>query len=139
MLMERREIFGVRRAARFSALALAVFLVAACATKPLVNVENSALSAPGNVTMKQVEKAIYRGAADRGWTVTRLAPGQLEAKIHVRSHMAMVSITHDIETFSITYKKSENLDYDGVRIHNNYNRWILNLRKAILRRTSELN
>lgn len=128
----------MRRTARLSSLVLAVFLVTACATKQLINVENAGLTAPGKVTMQQVEKAIYRGAADRGWTVRRLEPGNLEATIHVRYHMAMVQITHDTETFSITYKDSRNLGYDGTQIHRNYNRWILNLRKAILRQTSRL-
>ena len=124
------------RAIRITAIALAVFLLNACETQQLLlNVENAGLTAPGNVSMQQVEKAIYRGAADRGWTVRRLAPGLLEAKIQARAHMAVVRITHDARTFSITYKDSRNLQHDGTRIHRNYNRWILNLRKAILRQT----
>lgn len=129
----------MRPTTRLAPLALVVFLLTACETSQLlVNVDNSGLAAPGNVSMQQVEKAIYRGAADRGWTVQRLAPGQLEAKIQARAHMAVVRITHDAKTFSITYKDSRNLAYDGTHIHRNYNRWILNLRKAILRQTSRL-
>jgi len=120
-------------------LILVLFFLDACATqRPLINVEKSPLGAPGTVTMAQVEKAIYRAAADRGWGVRRLAPGQLEAKIDRRSHVAEVRITYDTKTFSIFYKDSRNLEYDGTNIHRNYNRWIVNLKQSILRETSRL-
>ena len=38
--------------------------------------------------------------------------------------MAEVDITFDATKFSINYKNSENLLYDGTVIHRNYNKWI---------------
>lgn len=127
-----------QRATRFATIVTAAFLLTACATAPLINVETSSLNIPGNVTMEQVEKAIYRGASLRNWSVRKLSPGQLEAKIQVRSHTAVVRILHDTKSFSITYKDSNNLDYDGSSIRRNYNRWILKLRNTIMRETSKL-
>ncbi len=67
---------------------MAVLLLAACTTRPLINVENTNLNVPGNrdVTLAEVEKAIYKGAVDKDWTVRHLAPGRLEAKIEIRTH-----------------------------------------------------
>ncbi len=130
----------MHRGTRFSPLAIAVLLLAACTTRPLINVENTNLSVPGNrdVTLAEVEKAIYRGAVDKGWTVRHLAPGRLEAKIEIRTHMALVRIVHDTKTFSITYKDSRNLGYDGTLIRRNYKRWVRNLKQSILRQAVRL-
>jgi len=122
--------------ARTAALGLIVLLVAAFNTRPLMNVENAGLSAPANVTMEQVEAAIRAGAAERGWELQRLAPGRLEATVYIRSHMAQVEILHDTSTFSIHYKNSSNLKYDGANIHRNYNNWISNLQRSIVKHTS---
>jgi hypothetical protein len=65
-------------------------------------------------------------------------PGETEGRLHLRSHVAIVSITFDTKQFSIFYKDSTNLDYDGARIHRNYNGWIQNLEQAILAQTSAI-
>ena len=38
---------------------------------------------------------------------------------------------HTRKSYSIEYKASDNLRYDGQKIHSNYNGWIQNLDKAI--------
>ena len=38
---------------------------------------------------------------------------------------------HKNKNYSINYKDSTNLDYDGTNIHRNYNGWIANLDRAI--------
>ncbi len=118
---------------------MAVMLLAAC-TAPLINVENTWLSIPSSidVTMQQVEKAIYRGAVDRGWSVRHLAPGRPEAEIQAKIRKAVVQIIHDTKTFSITYKDSRNLEYNGTRIKRKYNRWVRQLRQSILRQAVRL-
>jgi len=45
--------------------------------------------------------------------------------------MAQVDIKYSTIAYSITYKDSSNLKYDGTKIHSNYNGWIQNLDKAI--------
>ena len=45
--------------------------------------------------------------------------------------MAKVDINYNTKTYSITYKDSSDLDYDGTKIHKNYNGWIQNLDNAI--------
>jgi hypothetical protein len=45
--------------------------------------------------------------------------------------MAVVDVNYTPQTYSITYKDSSNLGYDGQSIHKNYNGWVQNLDKAI--------
>ncbi len=115
---------------------MAVLLLAACTT-PIIRVESIGLSIPSNanVTMGKVEAAIFKAAVDRGWSIQQLEPGRLEAEIRGRNYKAVVWITHDTKSFSIIYKDSRNLDYDGNRIRRRYNSLILKLRKSILRQT----
>ena len=40
-------------------------------------------------------------------------------------------VVYDTKSYSIKYKDSSNLNYDGKSIHKNYNGWVENLDKAI--------
>ncbi|WP_292255225.1 hypothetical protein, partial [Marinospirillum sp.] len=85
-------------------------------------------------TIEQVRDGIATAARQRGWTV---APGQgneLIASILVRNrHYAEVSITYTVETFSIKYRDSRELNYNEARntIHRNYNNWVITLSNDI--------
>ena len=126
----------MHRGTRLAPLAMAVLLLAAC-TRPIIHIENVGLSIPGSVdvTMQKVETAIFKGAGDQGWSIQQREPGRLEAEIRGRRQKAVVWITHDTNSFSIIYKDSRNLDYDGTLIKRSYNSLILKLRKSILRQT----
>lgn len=82
-------------------------------------------------TLDDVEKAIIRAGAALGWKMRPVGPGVMEGTLHLRKHVAIVAITFDTGTFSIKYKDSTNLDYDGTNIHSNYNGWIQNLTRGI--------
>ena len=134
-----RNIFGMSRAIRLSAIFVTVILTAACTTRPVVTYENESLRIPDYVSMKQVELGIKQAAAKRGWMVERLEPGRLEATLKVKNKFILVVyITHTTEKMSIRYKDSVNLKYDGTNIHRNANRWISKLKKSIVNRTSRL-
>jgi len=65
-------------------------------------------------------------------------PGLIVGTLYVREHMAKVEIPYDRNTYSILYRDSNNLDYDGANIHGNYNGWVQNLSNAINARLSVL-
>jgi hypothetical protein len=67
-----------------------------------------------------------------------IEPGLIEGTLLLRTHMAKVNIKYDTSSYSITYKESSNLDYDGTNIHKNYNGWIQNLDKGIRSQLSNL-
>ena len=60
--------------------------------------------------------------------------GQDRGTLLLRDHRAVVDIDYTPRTYSIRYKDSSSLDYDGSSIHKNYNGWIENLDRAIRNR-----
>ena len=102
-----------------------------CRSAPLYNVTSSPVSAPKPVTLADVEKAIARAGVGLGWQIIPREPGKIEGVLALRTHRAVVDIAYDTKTYSIVYKDSVNLDFDGTNIHSNYNGWIQNLDKAI--------
>lgn len=123
---------------KFLILLVAGLALGACRSAPLYNVESDTMATPNNASMEQVAGAIKRAGAGLGWQMIDTGPGEIEGRLHLRTHVAVVSITFDTKKFSIYYKDSTNLDYDGTRIHRNYNGWIQNLEQAILAQTSSL-
>jgi hypothetical protein len=87
----------------------------------------------GRASLAEREAQIRRAAASAdGWSVQPIRPGQLRATNTWRSHIMTVDITFDVRTFSIRYASSVNLDYDGTRIHQNYNTRVQALERAIM-------
>ena len=84
-----------------------------------------------SMTMEDVSKAITRGGASLGWKIEPAGPGAMIGTLHVRTHTALVDIRYDTKAYSIKYKDSQNLKYDGKTIHRAYNGWVQNLDKAI--------
>lgn len=120
-------------------LPLTILLVlAACRTAPVYNVESEGLNAPSNARLSDVTKAIKRAGAGLGWSMTTQKPGHMIGKLAVRSHRAEVDIRYNTKTFTITYRDSQNLKYDGSNIHSNYNGWITRLRNMILAQSSAI-
>ena len=111
---------------------LMVLLLVGCRTADLYNVQN-APGASKAVSMADVETAIRRAGHGLGWQITPQGPGRAEGTLALREHRAVVDITYDTKSYSIKYKDSSNLQYDGKTIHSNYNGWIQNLDKAINR------
>ena len=82
--------------------------------------------------VENVEAGIYAGARRRGWVPSKLHDGLIQATLHLRSHVAVVDIAYDADSFRLRYVRSENLNYereaDGTqRIHQHFNIWQQNL------------
>lgn len=61
-----------------------------------------------------------------------IEPGIIDATLHLRTHVAVVRIDYDRDSFSVKYVRSENLNHerrpDGTEvIHPNFNSWVENL------------
>ncbi|MBL3600610.1 MAG: hypothetical protein JMN25_12215 [gamma proteobacterium endosymbiont of Lamellibrachia anaximandri] len=121
-------------------VSMVTLFLAGCPHQAMVyNVEDASVVAnKDGVTMDDVRKAIIRAGATLGWNMNDKGPGLVEGTIHLRSHMAQVDIPYDAQTYSIKYKNSDNLKYDGEKIHSNYNGWIQNLDRAIKAQLSTL-
>lgn len=107
-------------------------------TDPIYNVRSDSMATSDGVTLEDVTRAIQRAGGGLGWQMIEIEPGKLEGRLRIRSHLAIVNIPFDTKTFSILYKRSINLKYDGTSIHQNYNSWVQNLEQAILAETSKM-
>jgi len=119
---------------------LAIGLVA-CTTAAINNPENvSIATANGKTpTATAVRGAIVQAGAGLGWVMTDVKPGVLEAKLALRSHVAVVEIPYSEKSYSIVYKSSTNLNEQNGTIHKNYNGWIQNLQRDINAKVSAIN
>src|SRR4051794_10880462 len=107
-------------------VATIILLAAGCTgPRPIYNVSDGVISSSKpNATTEEVGKAIIRAGAALGWNMQETAPGQILGTLNLRTHMAAVNVNYDARSYSIRYKDSSNLGYDGTNIHSNYNGWI---------------
>lgn len=115
---------------------LFVFLVGAlvltgCRTANVYNVEKQPINA--KISMDSIYSAIKRAGYSKGWVVTKVKSGLAQAKLVLRTHVAIVEIPYTANSFSIQYKDSQNLKFnpENGTIHSNYNGWVTNLENAI--------
>jgi len=120
-------------------LVLATLLFTGCTSAPVYNVTDATYTStePG-VTQQDIARAIETAGRSLGWIMKEKEPGHILGTLHLRTHTAVVDIYYDRTKYSITYKDSTDLDYDGTNIHRNYNGWIQNLANAINVQVSNL-
>jgi hypothetical protein len=121
----------MRRLTTLFAAVLVLLGVACSSLTPVYNVEQAPLNAPPTASLSDIEQGIIRAGAARGWQMAPKGPGHLVATLSVRGHFAVADIYFDQQTYSIVYRESRNLDYDGTSIHGNYNKWIKTLQTEI--------
>lgn len=82
-------------------------------------------------SIEEIGVAIRRAGASLGWHMAPTEPGHVVGTLHKRSHVAVVDVLYTTKTYSIRYKDSTDLGYDGQGIHPNYNGWVQRLDDAI--------
>lgn len=113
-------------------LPFVVLLMVGCrGAVPIQNVESAPIATNKPASLEEIEKAIIRAGATLGWQMAPRGQGKVEGTLLLRKHRAVVDVNYDAKNYSIKYKDSSELDYDGAKIHPNYNGWIQNLDKAI--------
>ncbi|MFZ1326533.1 MAG: hypothetical protein WAT67_11050 [Candidatus Contendobacter sp.] len=113
--------------------------LAACRSNPVYTVSGAPVTTSTRIyALKDVRNAIQQAGTSLGWQMKETRRGMIVGTLYVRDHMAQVDIPYDRSSYSILYRDSKNLDYDGANIHSNYNGWVQNLSKAINARLSAL-
>lgn len=123
-------------------LRLSSIVLLVCFTGCAVDVLNikdapiKTISADKGLSLDEITKAIVVAGMGMKWDMDVVSPGHVLGTLNLRSHQAVVDITYDTKTYSITYNRSKNVmmvDEFGkpVGIHPNYNGWIENLDRAI--------
>jgi hypothetical protein len=82
---------------------------------------------------EDVGPAIERALAARNWVVTARRPGELDASLIGAEFRANINIPYSATSYSLRYRDSEGLDYDGANIHRHYHNWMINLQVSIER------
>jgi len=115
----------------FIAMITLTLALIGCRTAPVYNVTEAPVDVSSSATAKDVKKAIMVAGAGLGWQMKEVEPGHIVGSLFLRKHSAVVDIPYSTSSYSIIYKDSTELNYDGTNIHNNYNGWIQNLDRAI--------
>ncbi|MES9861807.1 MAG: hypothetical protein ABW138_13295 [Candidatus Thiodiazotropha sp. 4PDIVS1] len=102
-----------------------------CRTEAIYNVEESPVNTIGKTSSTSIKKAIMSAGAGLGWRMKEVKPGHIVATIMKRGTTAAVDIPYSKKTYSIVYKSSNGLKYDGSKINKQYNKWIVNLDNTI--------
>ncbi len=117
----------------FMAAFLSLFVLG-CSSKSVLEMQNVTAPTYSDGSAQSVEdmqKAILIAAQKRRWQARVVEPGLIEATLMVRSHMAQIEIPYSAGQYSIHYKNSNNLNYNGRSIHRNYNNWVVKLSNSI--------
>lgn len=123
----------VRQNLKLLYISLTLILLSACTTAPIYNVDKEPVGTKDSkaLTLKQVKSAIVQVAVKLGWNVKDKGNEHLVATLDARGHIAVVDIRYSTKSYSIHYKNSLKLDYDGKNIHRKYNKWVKNLQRRI--------
>ena len=130
---------NMRLNAGLALMGLLVLALVGCRSNPVYNVTGAPVTtSTRSYALSDVRAAILQAGAAQGWQMKAVRPGLIIGTLEVRDHMAQVEIPYDRTTYSIFYRDSINLNYDGVNIHSNYNGWVQRLSAAINARLSLL-
>ena len=115
---------------------LAIFFLAACATEQMHKVDkvDYGYYTKKSLTMEKVRTTIERTATRNGWRLSNQQDGSFSGKREWGGgkHNIVVDVIYDLRKFSIKYRDSHQMKYDGSWIHNSYNRMVQKLEKDII-------
>jgi uncharacterized membrane protein len=122
--------------ARRAVLVLLLILIAtslSCRKAPVRDIPDNSIpnTFDKTLTIEEVEAAIIAGGSEAGWSMRKTSPGLIIGTIQVRTHQASVDVKYSENNWSITYRDSSNLKYNGEKIHVNYNKWVSRLADSI--------
>jgi hypothetical protein len=114
-------------------------LIISCAASlpPVQNVESQPADKPW-VMLGEVGNAIVRAGVLLNMTMRKVRPGLITATYAPGGLSATMEIKYDTRQYSITYKDSQGLKYDGTGIHKTYNTWVQRLDQGIRAQLSTL-
>ena len=133
LLHSNKDDYTMNKMLRISVITItaALIFLAGCRAAPIYNVKGAPINISSKHSSKDIKKAIIRAGAGLGWTMKVKKQGHIVATLFLRNFVARADIRYNRKTYSITYKDSKGLGYDGENIHKNYNGWIQNLDRRI--------
>lgn len=82
-------------------------------------------------SVAQIKAALTAAGSALGWQVVSTGANEMVATINVRGkHSVSTRISIEPGMYSIQYKDSTGMNYDGTRINPHYNTWVRNLSES---------
>jgi len=114
---------------------ICLLFVAACAAEPIHKVDNISYGYHPKppLTVVQLQGPIERVATRNGWQLSNQKPGSFTGKRiwGGGKHSIVVDVIYNDKNFSINYRDSTQMKYDGSWIHHTYNRMVQELEDDI--------
>ena len=119
-------------------IGVVLILFSAC-TAPLYEISETPIETGTEQALSpaQVETAIIAAGEGIGWKMKANKPGEITGTFQSSRFTAAVKIPFSSQNYSIFYKSSKNLKYDGAKIHRKYNELVQNLSTAIGREVTK--
>lgn len=116
----------------FILILLSLFLIG-CRTAPILEITDAPIeTASGKKpALANITRQISSAGIQLGWQMKKVKQGHIVGTLNLRKHMVQVDIRYSRSSYSITYKNSSEMRYDGTNIHSNYNSWIQRLDNSI--------
>ena len=95
------------------------------------------IQVPAGKSSEEVKKAVKKALFDKGWDSREIGPGHVQGKYTKSgkggSYTAVIDVKFDTKTVRITYRDSENLNYDkgDNTIYSTYNKWVRNVERNV--------
>ncbi len=122
-----------------SLLAISIALTTSCSRhETMTQVPTMLLPGAKNLSNNQVKKAIIKAGKETKWSCASEAPGMMLCVYNSRSSSATVKVIHTSEQFTIHHVSSTNLKEKHGKINPKYNKWVSDLKTAIMTKVSEV-
>lgn len=128
----------MKRLTRILLIVVPALLAIGCATVPVQNIADQSIETNRPVSLQEIGNAIVRAGASLNMQMRRVRPGVIDATYAVRGVSATMEVKYSTKSYSIEYKDSQGMKYDGTNIHKNYNGWVANLNNRIQAQLSSL-
>jgi hypothetical protein len=116
---------------KISTLVLMILIsLSGCGPKKMMIFEHQQIS--DTFELQHLAVLISKAGTKRGWGSTLIKPGHIVSRLDVKNkYMVEVDIYYTNKEYSIVYRDSKNLKFNGKSIHRSYNTWVNYLNKDI--------
>jgi hypothetical protein len=134
---QRREIMNTKRLTRILLIVVPALLALGCApVAPLMTITDQPIEASRPASLDEIGNAIIRAGASLNMQMRKVRPGIITATYVPmggagKGLSATMEVKYNTKSYSIEYKDSQGLKYDGTNIHRNYNKWVQSLDSRI--------
>jgi hypothetical protein len=129
---------NMKRLTRMLLIVVPALLAIGCATVPVENITGQSIDTNRPASLDEIGNAIVRAGVSLNMQMKKVRPGIINAVYAIRGVSATMEVKYSTKTYSIEYKDSSGLKYDGTNIHKNYNSWVANLNNRIQAQLSSL-